>query len=86
VPVAAEVATAGSNGKGKTRRRKSTDAGKAAAEPAEAAAPAAVAEAAPEAAPEPANKLAAAASFTDGTLVFTADQLKSIDYSDVLKK
>ncbi|KAF6260822.1 hypothetical protein COO60DRAFT_849275 [Scenedesmus sp. NREL 46B-D3] len=89
-PVAAEVATAGSNGKGKNnRRRKSTGTGKAAAEPApaaapKAAAPAAAAEAAPAPAPEPANKLAATA-LKDGTLVFTADQLKSIGYSDVMK-
>lgn len=80
-PAAAEVATAGSNGKGSGRRRKSTGTGKAAAE---AAAPAAVAEAAAPAA-KPANKMAATA-LKDGTLVFTADQLKSIDYTDVMKK
>lgn len=80
-PAAAEVATAGSNGKGSGRRRKSTGTGKAAAE---AAAPAAVAEAAAPVA-KPANKMAATA-LKDGTLVFTADQLKSIDYTDVMKK
>lgn len=32
------------------------------------------------------SKFGASASFSDGTLVFTADQLQSVDYSDVKLK
>lgn len=32
------------------------------------------------------GKFGASASFSDGTMVFTADQLKSVDYSDVKLK
>lgn len=41
---------------------------------------------APKAAQRGSGKFGASASFSDGTMVFTADQLQSVDYADVKLK
>lgn len=82
-----EVAPAveGPAGNGVPSRRRAPKAKAAEAAAAEAPAVEEPAAAAGEAPAAPQNKFGAAQSMADGTLVFTADQLKSVEYNEVLK-